>query len=134
MSEDTSSLAADSIVVVVAHGSRADQANREFFELCRGWAQQLGRAIAPAFLELAEPSIPACIERIMSGAAPPATIVVVPYFLLSGNHSTRDIPGIIDELRGTYPTVSFKVTPYVGAHPAFLEGAFEAISTLSTSE
>ena len=47
---------------------------------------------------------------------------------------TENRQRIIDELRGTYPTVSFKVTPYVGAHPAFLEGAFEAISTLSTSE
>ncbi|CAN5133399.1 hypothetical protein BH20ACT3_BH20ACT3_17070 [soil metagenome] len=46
------------VVVVAAHGSRADPANAAHREVVEELAAAVSSPVAPAFLELAEPSIP----------------------------------------------------------------------------
>ncbi len=41
-------------------------------------------------------------------------IVIIPFFLFSGNHVTRDIPRIIAEEKVKYPKVNFIFTRNLG--------------------
>src|SRR6266498_2742664 len=58
-----------------------------------------------AYLQFAEPSIMDTIkEAVKQGAK---KIILHPFFLSSGMHVTKDIPGMIDEARKLYPEVKF---------------------------
>lgn len=103
------------VVVVVAHGSRAPAANDAHRELCAGLADRLGVAVRPAFLEMAEPSIPDALD---AAAAATARVVVHPHFLAPGNHTTRDLPALVDEAAGRHPGVRFELGAHTGADPA----------------
>ena len=106
-------------LLLIAHGSRRQSANDE--------VRQLGErvvsldendydGVVTAFLEMAKPDIhqgvAECVER---GAT---SIVVVPYFLASGNHVTRDIPGEIACARAGMPQVDIEISRYLGASDA----------------
>jgi sirohydrochlorin ferrochelatase len=52
-------------------------------------------------------------------------VIVVPYFLVPGLHITRDLPRIVDELRGIYKGVPVEVTESLDGHPAVLEAVLD---------
>jgi len=116
MSDDHSTTA----VLLIAHGSRRADANRDLVEL----ANQL-RAATPyslvevSYLELAEPTIPAggraCVEQ---GAA---RVLMLPYFLSAGTHVTADLERHRAELGLEFPTVEFRLCPHLGLHPLMLD-------------
>lgn len=103
-------------LLIVAHGSRRQASNQEVVEL----AQQLAQSkthdydlVTAAFLELADTLIPDGIEHcVRSGAS---EIIVVPYFLNSGKHVTRDIPDVITAIKVHYPDIRIRLTPHIGA-------------------
>ncbi len=106
-------------LVLVAHGSRRESSNEEV----RRVAQQLAALSGPsgsgryemvhaAFLELAEPLIPAgvqcCLDRGME------EVVVLPYFLSAGRHVVEDIPAEVAKVNNTTGAV-VRIAPYLGA-------------------
>ncbi len=105
-------------VVLVAHGSRLESANEAHRRLARSLAQRVERPVLPAFLEMAAPSIADAIDAAAQGAS---RVVVVPYFLLPGNHTTRDIPELVDEARTRHPTVEIELTEHTGAEPVMMD-------------
>jgi sirohydrochlorin cobaltochelatase len=102
-------------VVLVAHGSRVPDANDAHRRLAHDLAARTGRTVLAAFLELADPDIPAALDEAAAGAA---TVVVLPYFLLPGAHTQVDIPALVGDACGRHPGVEFVVLPHVGAVPA----------------
>ncbi len=110
---------ADGIAIVVAaHGSRAEPANIAHREVVDALAAALGRAVSPAFLELAEPSIPDAIDVAAHGAR---TVLVVPYFLHPGRHLTDDLPAIVRDATTRHPDREIRLLPSFGADPALLD-------------
>lgn len=103
-------------IVVVAHGSRVLSANEELNQVYDYLKQELRCEIfTMGYLELAEPSIPdSILEAIHRGAT---EIVVVPYFLLFGNHLQEDLPEIVQELQSQYPDVILRLAGPIGYHP-----------------
>jgi sirohydrochlorin ferrochelatase len=109
----------DPAVVVIAHGSRAEAANRAHLAICAALAERLGRRVIPAFLELADPDLP---DAVATAAAEGATrVLVVPYFLHPGNHTSRDIPALVETARHRSPGVSIAVTPLFGGDPGLAD-------------
>ena len=102
-------------LLVVAHGSRREASNDEVRDLATkldGMPHQYG-SVKPAFLELAEPSIPDGIRAaIFDGST---KVVVFPYFLSAGRHVTEDIPSEIQIVKDEYPEVSIELAPYLGS-------------------
>lgn len=105
-------------LVVIAHGSRRDASNEEVAR----FAEQVGAAMARdgayqgvscAFLELADPSIPAAMDRAVAAGA--RRVDLFPYFLAAGRHVAEDIPRIVGEARGRHPQVTFRVLEHFGA-------------------
>lgn len=111
----TSPASRASVAVLVAHGSRVDAANAAHSELCERVAALTGRQVRPAFLELASPGIvDAVTDAIDDGAS---EVVVIPFFLLPGNHTARDIPAAVDEARAARPDVEIRLASYLGESP-----------------
>ncbi len=104
-------------LLLIAHGSRREASNREVRELAAR-LEQTARdrfdCVIPAFLELAEPDIPAgvdlCVER---GAT---TVTAVPYFLSAGRHVAQDIPAELERARHRHLTVRVRQSDYLGKH------------------
>ena len=66
-----------------------------------------------SFLEFATPSfqesILSCIDKGID------EIVILPYFLASGHHVTRDIPELVDSIKTLYPHIKITLKEHVGS-------------------
>ena len=102
-------------LLIVAHGSRREASNNEVRQLAHKLNDMSHQydAVKPAFLELAEPSIPDGLRAaIVNGAT---KIVVFPYFLTAGRHVAEDIPAEIQKVIVESPDVEIILAPYLGA-------------------
>jgi sirohydrochlorin ferrochelatase len=108
-----------SAIVVIAHGSRADAANQAHVALCAELARRTGREVRAAFLEIAEPSIPDALTAV--AAEGHTSVDVLPHFLAPGNHTTVDIPALVDGAARAHPDVTFELLPYTGADPGLVD-------------
>jgi sirohydrochlorin ferrochelatase len=101
-------------LLIVAHGSRRAESNDEVRRLARLVAERAATQydkVDCAFLELAEPLIPAGVEALAGMGAD--DITVVPYFLSAGRHVVEDIPAEV--ARAILPDgVNVRIAPYVG--------------------
>jgi sirohydrochlorin ferrochelatase len=103
-------------VLLIAHGSRHESANDDLHALAARFAARGEYTIVePCFLELAEPDIAAGAARcVVRGAS---RVLMVPYFLATGVHLTRDLTAARDALRQWYPNIEFHLGPALGPHP-----------------
>lgn len=115
-----------SIVVLVAHGSRNQQANQHVEHLADVASTRLGIPVIAAFLELAEPTIAGALTEA-ARRAPDGDIIVAPYFLLPGNHTEVDIPAQVQVAAASLGR-SIRLEPYLGGHPAVVEGLGAALA------
>ena len=109
-------------LVVAAHGSRSQLATDEIVAFTAQLNNSLKDFYAvcePAFLELAAPSIEASIIALIEDGV--RQIHLLPYFLNSGMHVTRDIPNIINTLSAQYSNVEFTLLPPIGLAPQMLD-------------
>ena len=102
-------------LLIVDHGSLLPEAN----EMLEGVAELVrsrvpGLTVHISHMELAEPSIQTGFAACVSDGA--ENIIVHPYMLSPGRHSTSDIPRIVSEVAASFPEVSFSVTPPLGIH------------------
>lgn len=114
-------------VIVVDHGSRRTESNAmllEVIEMFRAHAEF--PIIEPAHMELAEPSLATAFDRCVAQGA--RLIVVHPYFLLPGNHSTQDIPRLAAESAQRHPGVKYVVTEPLGVHPLMAQVMRERVA------
>ena len=107
-------------VVVFAHGSSVESANEGVRAMTAELARRGGfKLVETAFLELGQPDLPAAVDSLCARGA--NRIVVVPFFLTLGIHLRRDLPGIVEELRGIHHGVEFEITPPLEGHPALVD-------------
>lgn len=109
-------------LLVIAHGSRRQQSNQEVIDLAAILSKRPEHdfdIVVPAFLELADILIPDGVETCAKAGA--TEITVLPYFLNSGKHVTRDIPEVITAIKPQYPDIDIKVTQHIGASPVMLD-------------
>lgn len=106
-------LSSDTAVILVDHGSRFPAANAMLDEVAAAYAAASGVAIVEAaHMELAEPSIADAFGRCVARGA--RRIIVHPYFLSPGRHSTSDIPALTAEAAASHPGIEWTVTEPLG--------------------
>lgn len=114
------SLDAHTAVILVDHGSRRREANDLLDKVACLYQHAVGAAIVePAHMELAEPTIAQAFARCVARGA--RKIVVCPYFLSPGRHSTSDIPQLAAEAAAAHPGVKFIVADALGLDPRMAE-------------
>lgn len=109
-------------LLLVAHGSRRAQSNEEISQLTTRVAELASGRFAQvscAFLELADPSIPDGIDKLVSQGA--KSILIVPYFLARGIHVASDVPEEVAKARSSHPEVELVISDYLGASAAVPE-------------
>lgn len=106
-------------LVLFAHGARDPrwaEPFRRLQEIVRSQSPEL--VVELAFLELMSPRLPELTAALAEQGV--AEVTVVPVFLGQGGHVMRDLPGIVDELRQTYPDMRFHVARAVGEDDSVL--------------
>lgn len=122
-------------LLVVAHGSRRGASNdevRALTERVRAMADQRFAAIECAFLELAEPSIPDGIQRLIDHGA--RHVTVLPYFLAAGRHVIEDIPDAVTAKQREHPGVHIEIAPYLGTSETMPELLLTMLSDSATAD
>jgi sirohydrochlorin ferrochelatase len=100
-------------LVVVDHGSKKAAANDLLLDVAALFKRVSGMAIVEAaHMELAEPTIEQAFDRCVAQGA--TLVVIHPYFLSPGRHSTTDIPRMVRETAARHPGVAFHVTQPLG--------------------
>ncbi len=114
-------------ILLVDHGSRRPEANALIEELARRLRQRLPeRVIAIAHLEIARPNVREGIEACLAQGA--TQIVVHPYFLGPGRHTTHDIPAEVERATRTRPDVQVKISEPLGLHPSLIDVVVDRVS------
>jgi sirohydrochlorin ferrochelatase len=111
MSEDRATA-----ILLFAHGSSVEDANRSVHELARQ-VQALGthHYARAAFLELAHPDLAEAVQEAMGAGV--RHIIVVPYFLTMGIHLRRDLSSLIAPLQLKHPQLPIDVAHSLEGHP-----------------
>lgn len=112
-------------ILLVDHGSVREAANH-MLDCVGNLVQQMAGAgviVRTAHMELAGPSIAEGFESCVHAGA--TEIVVFPYMLSPGKHSTRDIPRLVAEAAGRFPAVRYAVTSAFGVHEKLAEVVLE---------
>ncbi|MCA1979895.1 MAG: CbiX/SirB N-terminal domain-containing protein [Thiobacillus sp.] len=103
-------------LLLIAHGSRRAASNdevRALAERIRSLPDSGYDHVEAAFLELAEPLIPAGLHALAARGA--TEIVAFPYFLAAGTHVASDIPEAIAEFARARPDVAVRLSGHLGA-------------------
>ena len=113
-------------IIILFHGSRAEGADDAVRRIIAEVRQRGGYDIVTeAFLQHASPGLSESVQRCVQQQV--GKIVIVPFFMQSGAHVTKDIPAIVEEARKRHPAVAFKVTDFVGSHPLITEIVLDLI-------
>ena len=107
---------AQAAIILFAHGSR-DPLWRLPMEAvaARIIAQQPGRPVLCAYLELCTPSLADAAQQLTAQGA--TQVTVVPMFLGTGKHAREDLPLLVQDLCRSHPNVQFHVQAAIGEDP-----------------
>jgi sirohydrochlorin ferrochelatase len=112
-------------ILLVDHGSVRPEANAMLETVADLVQSMVGPDVLVryAHMELAEPLIPAGVDSCVAAGA--TELIVFPYMLSPGKHSTRDIPRLVGEAARRYPQLSVRVTDAFGLHTKLAEVILE---------
>lgn len=106
-------------MVLFAHGAR-DPRWAEPFQRLQALVQKQAPdlVVSLAFLELMSPRLPELAVELAADDVDDVT--VVPVFLGQGGHVMRDLPVIVEELKQSFPNMTFKIAGAVGEDDSVL--------------
>lgn len=113
-------------LIIVDHGSTVEEANdmlAEIADLIKSNEKCSFDIVRYCHMELAGPTIAEAFDACAAEGA--SHIVIHPYFLAPGKHSTQDIPGMAAEAAGRHKGVSYHVTEPLGVHENIIEVILE---------
>ena len=114
-------------ILLVDHGSRRAAANEQLesvADLLR--AREPERFVAVAHMELAPPTIEHALRACSEARA--REVVVHPYFLAPGNHTTHDIPRLVEEAADRLPGLRVRVSAPLGLHEKIVDVVLERVT------
>jgi sirohydrochlorin cobaltochelatase len=105
-----------SAILLFAHGARDPEWAQPFQAIKTALLQAPNRPrVELAFLELMQPGLPETAEALIEEGF--NAIIVVPLFMAQGGHLKRDLPVLLDDLRGRHPGLTITLTPAIGEVP-----------------
>jgi sirohydrochlorin ferrochelatase len=120
MAETSQALLPTTALLLIAHGSRHEEANDDLFHFAKE-LERLGRygMVEASFLEIAPPDILEGGSRCVARGA--TAVILVPSFFSAGVHLRRDLKAACRELSTRYPQVRFTLAEPLGRHPLLTE-------------
>jgi sirohydrochlorin ferrochelatase len=109
-----------SAVIILGHGSRSAGADKSIQRIAVEVKERGGYEIVEqAFLQHAPPALMDTIEACTRKNA--GRIVIVPFFMQSGAHMTKDVPALIEQAKKKHPGIEILMTDFVGSHHLMAE-------------
>ncbi len=100
-------------IILVDHGSKKTAANAMLHDVVEMFKRVSGqRIVEAAHMELAQPTIAQAFAACAAQGA--GRVLVHPYFLSPGRHSTTDIPRMTQEAAAAFPGIAYHVTEPLG--------------------
>ena len=114
-------------ILLVDHGSRRAAANEQLEALAeRIRAREPERFVSVAHMELASPTIEAGLRACAEAGA--LEVIVHPFFLAPGSHTTQDIPRLVEEAAIRHPGVRVRVSAPLGLHEKIVDVVLERVT------
>lgn len=102
----------DTVVLLVAHGSRNGEGNRETLRFAEHWrARHAHWRIEVCFIEHAEVLLDEGLQRAAQQAA---QVIAVPLILNAAGHVKMELPAALERARQRHVGVQFRVTRHLG--------------------
>ncbi|HET6328900.1 MAG TPA: CbiX/SirB N-terminal domain-containing protein [Planctomycetaceae bacterium] len=119
--------------LLIAHGSRRPEANRDLVDLAYAIRGRTHYPIVEiAYLEVAEPTIPHGARRCVEQEA--TRIFLLPYFLSAGAHVVGDLERFRADLALEFPQVQFVLCQPLSQHPLLIEIVVERLKEAESTE
>jgi len=113
-------MAANTSLLVVFHGSRAQGARREAKRFCERLARNgEWERVAVAWVQIGEPTVAQALEDLAAAGA--KRIVVAPMLVLPGRHLDADVPRLIEAFRAKWPGCFVALAPSLTRIKGFAE-------------
>jgi len=113
-------------ILLVDHGSRREQANALLDAVAERVRDRAPDCIVrTAHLDLAHPTIAEGIDACVAAGA--GEIVVHPYFLGPGSHTTRDIPERVAAAAARHPELRVRISDPLGLHAKLVDVILERV-------
>jgi len=114
-------------ILLVDHGSRRAEANALLEEIADQIRERAAESIVEvAHLEIAKPGIAEGIEACVQKGA--TRIVVHPFFLGPGRHTSEDIPAQVARAAQRHPSVRIRISEPLGNHAALIDVILDRVS------
>ena len=114
-------------ILLVDHGSRHAEANALLDDVANQVRKRTpGSIVEVAHLEIAEPGIAEGIDACVKKGA--TQIIVHPFFLGSGRHTTEDIPAQVARAGERHANVQIRISEPLGGHAALIDAILERVS------
>ena len=122
-----------SAALLIAHGSRRPEANRDLVDLALAIRGRTHYPIVEvAYLEVVEPTIPQGARRCVEQGA--TRVSLLPYFLSAGAHVVEDLKRIRADLALEFPAVRFVLCRPLSQHPLLTEIVVERLKEAESAE
>jgi sirohydrochlorin cobaltochelatase len=122
-------------IIILAHGSKLrDEKSRLVVEGVQSTLHKIAEEIKKrnnwslveqAYFQFIKPNLSESIENLANKGC--TKIVVLPFFLFSGNHVTRDIPRILKEEEKKYKDIEFVLTKSLGEDSRIIDIVIDSI-------
>lgn len=113
--------------MLIDHGSRRAEANQQLEELAEKIRRrQPDTIVQTAHLEIADPNLGAAIDSCVKAGA--KEIVVHPYFLGPGRHTSEDIPRLVSQAAAQHPQVLLRMSAPLGVHDKLVDVVLERVN------
>jgi sirohydrochlorin ferrochelatase len=113
-------------ILLVDHGSRREEANALLERVAEAVRKRVAdRIVRTAHLDVASPTIDEGIDACVAEGA--REIVVHPYFLGPGSHTTRDIPERVAAAAARHPGLRVRVSEPLGLHAKLIDVILERV-------
>lgn len=115
-------------LLVVGHGSRRSAANDLLVSVTAALAERVpAHAVEAAFLEIARPTIAEAYAALVAAGC--ERVVVHPYFLYPGAHTTSDIPSALAAAAAEHGAVPWVLTEPLNLDPRIVDVVADRVAT-----
>jgi len=133
MSLSSASGNSNKAVLVLGHGSKAEEANETLRQVAAAVAERGGYGfVLPAFLQLCPPDIKEAIDTLVEKGF--TDITVMPYFLYMGLHVQQDIPAELEEACKRHPGLKISTARCLGFDERMISVAVDRIAATSAEK
>ncbi len=113
-------------ILLVDHGSRQPEANALLDEVAERVRRRVpDRVVCVAHMELAPPTLAEGLDACVAAGAD--DVVVHPYFLGPGSHTSGDIPRLVAEAARQHPGVRVAISAPLGLHDGIVDAVLARV-------